>query len=388
MGNESSQADRTGEIYQRDGKLIGPAMSPTPSIHAGSETERIIGPSMSPLPSDGEMNQQIPASAKSTRKKKKRQKKDVDAVTSPGAGAAETAAMPDDEGDVVPDTTRKTRKKTKTRKVGGELEGDVTIINDTQPEAPNRDVDEMPQSKNKPTKRSKLAAAHDDDMLEQSSLQEQEVTQSPQASKRRRPRNKKRSDDQSPEAPHISLHAMGGSPPSAQQPTVNGILKYESDSVADAEDEIIPSSIPNDRPRGGTGSQPSDLAATHFELLADDEDVEEEEPSQDHVSQEDSQWLHKREINFGSDEEPIMDTRTSQEREEDAALPDLQPSQVKSEPAHSDFEAEAESEAESPSVARLERLERSRSRSMSRASASRLADQDVSPSIAHLQHLS
>lgn len=386
MGNESSQADRTGEIYQRDGKLIGPAMSPTPSIHAGSETERIIGPSMSPLPSDGETNQQIPASAKSTRKKKKRQKKDVDAVTSPGAGAAETAAMPDDETDVVPDTTRKTRKKTKTRKAGSELEGDVVTINGTQLEAPKRAVNETPQSKNKPTKRSKLAAAHDDGMLEQSSLQEQEVTQSPQSSKRKRPRNKKRSDPQSPEAPHISLHAMGGSPPSAQQPTVNGILKYESDFQADPEDEIIPSSIPNDRPRGGTGSQPSDLAATDFELLADDEDGE-EELSQDHVSQEDSQWLHKREINFGSDEEPIMDTRTSQEREEDAALPDLQPSQVKSEPAHSDFEAEAESEEESPSVARLERLERSRSRSMSRASASRLADEDVSPSIAHLQHL-
>lgn len=377
MGNESSQADRTGEIYQRHGKLIGPAMSPTPSIHAGSETERIIGPSMSPLPSDDETNQQIPASAKSTRKKKKRQKKDVDAATSPETGAAETAAMPDDEGHVVPDTTRKTRKKTKTRKAGSELEGDLVTINGTQPEAPDRAVDETPQSKNKPTKRSKLAAAHDDDdMLEQSSLQEQEVTQSPQSTKRKRPRNKKRSDPQSPEAPHISLHAMGGSPPSAQQPTVNGILKYESDSVADAEDEIIPSSIPNDRPRGGTRSQPSDLAATQFELLADDEDAE-EEPSQDHVSQEDSQWLHKREINFGSDEEPIMDTRTSQEREEDAALPDLQPNQVKSEPVHSDSEAEAESEAESPSVARLERLERSRSRSMSRASASRLADEDL-----------
>lgn len=426
MGNESSQADKMGEVYQRDGRLIGPAMSPTPSVDARSESERIIGPSMSPLPSDGETNQQITASPKSSKKKKKRQRKGADTIASPEAGAADIAATPVDEGNVVPESTKKYRKK-KTQKVG-ELEDDGMVMEGTQPEARTRDMDETPQSKRKSRKRSKLAAAHDNETPVQSGQQDQElediaqadglqnqdalldgepgVTHSPQSSKKKRPRNKKRSDPQSPETPHLISHAMGGSPPSAQQQTVNGILKYEPDLVVDAEEDVIPSSLPNDRRRGSADSPSSDLPATQFktERLTDDENeggqeqshgqfagpavsglgdvttdsdseaIPGRDPDQEYLSQEDSQWLHKQEIKFDSDEEPITDTRTSQEREDDAALPDLQPSQVKTEPAHS----ESDAESESPSAARLERLERSRSRSMSRASASRLADDDVS----------
>ncbi|ROW07203.1 hypothetical protein VMCG_03944 [Cytospora schulzeri] len=401
MGNESSQADKTGEVYQRDGKLIGPAMSPTPSLGQRSDSGRVIGPSMSPLPSDGETSRQIHTSPKSSKKKKKRQRKGIDAITSPESGAADIGAIPGDEGDVVHGSTKNTKKKTKVQKVGGELEGDEMVLEVTPSEAQSRVVGETPQSKRKSRKLAKLDAAHDEDIPDHSGLQEQElaqsephpepeVMQSPQSSKKKRPRNKKRSDLRSPQAPHPVSHAMGGSPPSAQQPVVNGLLDYESDLVVDAEEEVIPSSIPHDQRRGSTGFQPSGSPPeqSRTERLANDEDDREEEPShaqfagtavpggdldQDDLNQEDSQWLHKRDIRFDSDEEPITDTRTSQEREDDAALPDLQPSQVKSEPAHPDSEAESES----PSAARLERLERSRSRSMSRASASRLADEDL-----------
>ncbi|KUI72086.1 DNA-binding protein REB1, partial [Cytospora mali] len=355
----------------------------------------------------------------------KRQRKGVDAVTSSEPGPADAAAIADDEGNaVVPEPTKKTKRKKKTHKVGGEVE---EVVEGTQPEAQDRDVDEMPQSlKKKSKKRSKLVATNDSDIPDQSGLREQqvvegeppheegnpqadslqdqdalldgephdepepEVMQSPQSSRKKRPRNKKRDDARSPEAPHLVSHAVGGSPPSAQRPTANGILRYKPHLDVDA-DEVIPSSEPNDRRRESTGSQASEIHASQLNTqgFADGNEAVEEspevqytgtavsgiqdgDPSQEDFSQ-DSQWLHKQGIKFDSDEEPITDTRTSQERDDDAALPDLQPSKDKTEPVHPD----SESESESPSAARLERLERSRSRSMSRASVTRLADEDL-----------
>lgn len=448
MGNESSQLEKTGEVQYRDGRLIGPAMSPTPSVDAMSDTGRIIGPSMSPLPSDGEArHQQVVTSPKSSKKKKKGQRKSNDALTSPDPRSTQSSALPndDDERSVLPGSTRKAsekrKRKKKEHKFDDEHEHDEVIIESTQPEPPSSYLDETLQSvKRKSRRRSKLPVPSYDNPQEQELVngetttneeedntqvdglqsqdalldheshqqEEPEIMQSPRSTRKRRTR-KKRDSPNSPEASLLVSDAMGGSTASAQQPTVNGLLKYEPDSDVDVKEDVIPSSEPNERRRGSTASQASETSSrqTETEEPADNEDDSNEEeeppqvqlagnsvsdrddvtrhsstgsipehgPSQEEITQDDSLWLHKREMNF-SDEEPISDTRTSQEREDDAALPNLQPVRIKTEPPAS--ASGSDSESASPSAARLERLERSRSRSMSRASATRLADEDVS----------
>ncbi|ROV90947.1 hypothetical protein VPNG_10087 [Cytospora leucostoma] len=441
MGNESSQLERTGEQRHHDGRLIGPAMSPTPSINAGSEAGRVIGDPMSPLPPDGEAEQATLSSPKSSKKRKRRRKKGVDAVTSPEDAAKDTtSAISDGEGNAPPGSTVRAKRKKTTHKVDDGSAGDVVVDEDLQPDAPNRNNDESPQwLKKKPKRRSRLSATHNNiDLPDEASTQEQQISQdgpanevqdepqadglqfqgilsdgkpqrepellqSPQSSKKRRPRNKKRDSVRSPEAPHLVSHAVGGSPPSAQQADVNNVSNYEPNLVVDEEEDIIPSSVPSDWRRGNMRSRASDIDARQSKTEGPVDNEDDDEPSEDQPAdlvnhtgienvtrdfstgaspdvdleeedfgQEGSQWLHKREMDIDSDEEPITDTRTSQERDEDAALPDLEPSQIKSEPPDYD------SDSQSPSAARLGRLERSRSRSMSRASATRLADEAVS----------
>ncbi|KAK7736678.1 hypothetical protein SLS53_006885 [Cytospora paraplurivora] len=413
-------------------------MSPTPSIDAGSATGRVIGDPMSPLPPDGEADQLILSSPKSSKKRKRRQKKGVDAVTSPETAAKDTTtAFSNGEGNAPPGSAVKVKRKKMTHNIGDGSAGDVIVDEDIRSDAPNRNNDESPQwLKKKPKRRSRSVATHNNiDFLDEGSTQEQqtsqdgpanevqdepqadglqsqgvllddkpqrepEVLQSPQSSKKRRSRNKKRDSIRSPEAPHFVSHAVGGSPPSAQQAGVNGVLKYQPDLVVDEEEDIIPSSVPSHWRRGNMGSRASDIDARQPRTEGPVDNEDDNEPSEAHpadlvnhtgieyvtrgsstgaspeigleeedLGQKGSQWLHKREMDIDSDEEPITDTRTSQEREEDAALPDLQPSQIKSEPP------DYGSESQSPSAARLGRLERSRSRSMSRASATRLGDE-------------
>lgn len=422
MGNESSQLEKTGELRHHDVGLIGQAMSPTPSIDAGSEPGRVMGGYMSPLPQHGEADRPIFSSPKSSKKSKQRQKKGLDTVTSPEAGARDTTtAIFDGEGNAPTGSAVKAKKKRRTQNVGDESRGDVVVEEDIQPDAPIRNDDESPKwLQKKPKRRSKSVAMHNsadfpdetstqeqlfaqggptnevqedppagglqsqDALLDDAPQQEPEAVQSPQSSKKRRTR--------SPEAPHLVSHAVGGSPPSAQHADVNEILNYEPDSVVDEEEDVIPSSVPSDWRRGNMGSRASDIEARQLKTEGPADDDGDDEPTEAHyctkhfsteaspdidlqekdLGQEGSQWLHKRDMDIDSDEAPITDTRTTQEREEDAALPDLEPNQIKSEPPDPD------SESQSPSAARLGRLERSRSRSMSRASATKLTDEAVS----------
>lgn len=158
---------------------------------------------------------------------------------------------------------------------------------------------------------------------------------------KKKSRSNKPNGVQSPNALEVQ-----GSPPSAQQPTTNGISEH------------TPTFDPE-------GAEPEvDMAPLKTEPDIDMDDVPDNELPfriadnrivDGYPSRQKSPFIHKRRMS-------ITDGRSDPGSDDEAPLPDLQPSQAKPEPPSS----ESESDLASPSVARLARLSRSRSRSVSR----------------------
>lgn len=161
-------------------------------------------------------------------------------------------------------------------------------------------------------------------------------------------------------------HAVGGSPPSGQETAANGIAGPTP--TPDAESAVytlVPNSSVEDFYPAPLKAEPhADVSnVPDHELpfrIADDAIVD-----GDYLQK--SPFMHKQEM-------AILDAISDLESNDEASLPDLQPSQVKPEPPSS----ESESDLGSPSVARLERLERSRSRSISRPPPTKPANVSVS----------
>lgn len=196
---------------------------------------------------------------------------------------------------------------------------------------------------------------------------------SPKKSKKSKKKKKSRNNEpngaQSPDGQHpLVSHASGGSPPSGQQPVVNGVESHAPtlDTEA-AEEESIPTNSVEDIESAHIKTEPrsNENGVPDHELpfrIAADSIVDGDDPLQK------SPFIHKREMS-------IVDGELDAQSDDEAALPDLQPSQIKPEPPSS----ESESDLGSPSVARLGRLERSRSRSMSRPPpAKKPVDESVS----------
>lgn len=195
------------------------------------------------------------------------------------------------------------------------------------------------------------------------------ANESPKKSKaKKKSKSKETNGVQSPDAQHLLVsHAVGGSPPSAQQSDANGIAGHAPTLDTESlEQEHMPVSSVED-------IEPSQLKT---ELDIDKRDVPDHElpfriaadsiVDGDHPQQK-SPFMHKREMS-------IVDTRSEAQSDDEAPLPDLQSSQIKTEPPSS----ESESDLASPSVARLDRLERSRSRSISRPPLIKPAIESVS----------
>lgn len=188
---------------------------------------------------------------------------------------------------------------------------------------------------------------------------------SPKKKKSKKARSKKANGVQSPDAQHVLVsHAVGGSPPSGQQPAMNGVAEHAPTLDTEAvEQEVIPaSSVENIEP-----------AQLKSEPGIDADDVEDHElpfriagdsiVDGDYLRQK-SPFIHKRQMS-------IVDDRS--EAQSGDELP-LQPNQIKTEPPSS----ESESDLASPSIARLDRLKRSRSRSISRPPLVKPAIESVS----------
>lgn len=191
--------------------------------------------------------------------------------------------------------------------------------------------------------------------------------ESPKKRKTKKSRSKKHHGAESPDAQHLLVsHALGGSPPSGQ-PVMNGIAEHAPTLDTEAvEQEVIPASSVEDIEPAQVKSEPvidADDVQDH-ELpfrIAGDSIVDGD------YSRQKSPFMHKRQMS-------IVDDRSEAQSDDELPLPDLQPSQIKTEPPSS----ESESDLASPSVARLDRLERSRSRSVSRPPLFKPANQSVS----------
>lgn len=184
--------------------------------------------------------------------------------------------------------------------------------------------------------------------------------ESPKKSRgKKKSRSKKTHDAQSPNAQQFLVsHAVGGSPPSGQQPATNGIAEHAPPlDTESAEQEYVPASSVEEIGTAYLKTEPdidADDVQDHelpFRIAGIDVDAV---VNGDHPGQK-SPFMHKREMS-------IVDDRLDTASDDEAPIRDLQPSQVKPEPPSS----ESESDLGSPSVARLDRLERSRSRSISR----------------------
>lgn len=435
MGNESSQLQRQLDTDNRGGRVIGPAMSPTPS---DDEQGRVFGPAMSPLPSEDEIQLREPSPAKDrpkspSKKKKKKQKNGLGSnPVSHEAGPEVADRDAEDSGEeaaALP--TKKEKKKSRKKQPAPQLElelEDDAVIQNTQPEVRSADVEEPHQSpKRKSKKRSKKNATHyhpqenstagdglldghalhqtRDNLLEDASRAEDtslapDLLQSPFQSMRRTGR-KNVVDLPSSDAQRLLVsHTQGGSPPSAQHPPLNGIHMYEPGLEEDADDEsIVPSSQLNWERRPSTQSRASTVEPSQIKPEAPDDDDQLQfhfagiaatsfadatrDPTAEVMREDDSPsglpWLHKDSREATNPPVSALDTRADTETDSDA-LPNLLPSHIKIEPAsRTGSNADPDSESDSPSAARLERLS-TRSRSASRASAPRagwLVDQDV-----------
>lgn len=185
---------------------------------------------------------------------------------------------------------------------------------------------------------------------------------SPKKRKGKKKSHKKKSHGaQSPDTNLLVSHTNGGSPPSGQQTAADGIAGHtptpDTESVAQT---LIPASSEGSFDMGPLKAH-RDVPDHELPFLIADESM----VNGDHLQQ--SPFMHKREMS-------IVDAISDLESNDEASLPDLQPSQVKPEPPSS----ESESDLGSPSVARLERLERSRSRSISRPPPTKPANGSVS----------
>lgn len=421
--------------------MIGPSMSPTPESDDNDTAQRgrrVIGPSMSPTPESedreaapntttaaalpDEYEQRSPDDSSSKRKHKKKKRKEekrmksldsdtlveetaatgtderVDAepikkrgkkkrrksVESEAASQSQEAIAAGDREGVVEDMTEKSRKKKKSRKNQPEPGADSAMMGGPHTEPPFQSV---------------------------------EVVQSPKSAKKKRSRRKK--TDRATEANEANdvddandaatsdvqdllvSHTIGGSPPSAQPPRINNILKDKPDEEDEEDDALV---VPDSQwqPAQNENTQLLDPSQIKREPSDGGRDLNEEvqfhftgnaanfaeavtDPVAEARRENDPQnglgWLHKR-VN-APQASPLTNARGTLPN---IALPPLQPSQVKAEPdsnSNSSTESEpsstSESDSHSPSAQRLERLSRSRSRSASRAPSRSgfLADQTL-----------
>lgn len=311
MGNESSQlyneAAEAAEDERRSGRVIGLPMSP------------------SPPPYPGEV-------------------RDLRRPHGLGADGADDARSSDSN----PSKSPKKKKKKKKKRRHDKLE------NDDVNEYPAADAD------------ADTAAMADDTHAPNP------PHESPKRNKsKKKSRSKKANGVPSPDAQRLLVsHAVGGSPPSGQQPDVNGFAGHAPTlDIEAAEQELIPASSVEDIDSAHLKTEPGinvdDVQDHELPFLiagiTNDSIVNGDHPGQK------SPFMHKREMS-------IVDDRLDTVSDDEAPIPDLQPSQIKPEPPSS----ESESDLGSPSVARLDRLERSRSRSISRPPIIKPATERVS----------
>lgn len=186
---------------------------------------------------------------------------------------------------------------------------------------------------------------------------------SPKKRKGKKKSHKKSHGVQSPDTNLLVSHTKGGSPPSGQQTAADGIAGHTpTPDTESAAQTLIPASSEGSFDIGPFKAH-RDVPDHELPFLIADESM----VNGDHLQK--SPFMHKREMS-------IVDAISDLESNDEASLPDLQPSQVKPEPPSS----ESESDLGSPSVARLERLEaeRSRSRSISRPPPTKPANGSVS----------
>lgn len=402
MGISSSQvqfstvkADRDGES-DRDVANSSPEMAPARSH--GNNGGRTFGPVMSPSPQPYDENElngtNSPAAAAAqeppTKKKHKKRRKSIDSA----AGEDEQLAR---------EHAKKSKKKSRKKPAEDE---DVDAAQD----------EELPKRKSK--KKSKKNATrevdgdHDvnghstsgaqTDEPPKASEPQQSSTdlQSPSLVTQKKTKRKNNHEHRGSDAEaQTSVPHRAQLPPSAQVPTVNGILKYGSEADDNADEEARnPSGQPSPGRRLSNESQYSDISASQIKAEALSNDEEElyaqfsggatVDPSPENgEGTEAMSWLHKREEEDTNDE-TALDPHPGTA---DESLPDLVPSQIKPErdsdtDSDSDAPAKSGSESESPSAARAGRLDKSRSRSGSKASTTRgegqsLADETVSTSL-------
>lgn len=368
------------------------------------------------------------ASNESPKKNKKKRRKSLDSEA-----ASQEASAAGDEDATAQDLTKKSKKKKKSRKTHPEPGEDHAVSDERHPTSRTNDVEEQQQqpSPKRRKKRSKKNPTHDSDLLLQNGPQEEglakddgnhgdaesargdalpertsSVSQNQASTKKKRSRGQK-SDETggtkiSDAQEHLVSHAIGGSPPSAQPSSANG--SHDRDPGED-DVSVIPDS--QQQPPQSDTTQLLDPSQIKREPREDGSDLDEDvrfqftgiaadfaeavtDPVAETRRENDPEsglgWLHKRD--HAPQETPLLTGRATLLN---AGLPDLQPSQVKTEPrsdSHSNSDNNSESVPtpsdgsvpHSPSVQRLERMSRSRSRSASRAPSRSgfLADQTVS----------
>lgn len=456
MGNQSSQLEETGGMPQRGSRIIGPSMSPTPEpedMHSNaaapgngaSATDDTMEP---PSPSGQSSKKKEKEKEKEKQRRTKEKEKRTERLDYEAAShASQEGSAAGDEEAAAQDTAKQRKKKKKSRTAHPEATqaGEEAVIAHTLPEPPIEHVKEPYPSPKRKKKRARINTLREDELPLQNDAQEEglfnsnntpgdaeavrqagcqvedappddilgpalHVLQSPSSGKKKQSRRRKTGNTPSSDAQQFLVsHAVGGSPPSAQPPDVNSILKYEPVMDDDEDDvSVIPSSQwpqtrresvqslrPNQMKREslndnqGSGEELqfhfAGIAATNFADAVTDPVAEarrENDPDNG------LGWLHKRDN--ASQQTPFTGARETQLG---PTSPDLLPSQIKTEAeldndgdSNSDSSIESkssssrESDSHSPSVQKFERLSRSRSRSASRAPsrAGHLADLAVS----------
>lgn len=440
-------------MAQRNRIVIGPSMSPTPESEDNREAAQVSAAAAAAAapspPVDNEVEQPSHDEQPSKKKKKKRKKtkekhsKSLDSDTlveevvaheSPKknkkkrrkslgseVGSQEASAAGDDDAD----STKRSKKKKKSRKTHPEPEEGNAVTDDRSPASRTGDVEEHQQAspKRKKKRSAKKDPTRDSDFLLQNGAQEEGlvnddqshretestrdaafsdrvsgISQNPMSAKKKRSRGQKLDKTDNTEISdaqeHLVSHAIGGSPPSAQPSSVNGIQGHVPTEEHDEDDaSVVPDSQQQQPPQANTTQllEPSQIKR---EPCEDDSDLGEDlrfhftgiaasfteavtdpiaESRRENDPESGLDWLHKRDT---VPQETLLPT--ARDTLLNSGLPDLQPSQVKTEPqsdGHSDSSnsidsnpaASNGSKSHSPSVQRLERMSRSRSRSASRA---------------------
>lgn len=396
-------------MAERNRLVIGPSMSPTPESEDSREAAQVSAAAAPPPPSENVVEQpnqdeqpskkkrrkktkekhaksfdsdtlvEEVASNELTKKNKKKRRKSLDSEV-----ASQEASAAGDEDVVVQDLTKKSKKKKKARKTNPEPEEDHAVTDERHPTSRTDEVEEQQQepSPKRKKKRSKKNPTNVSDFRRQNGPQEEGLA----------------NDD--------GAHTIGGSPPSAQPSSVNGTHDRDPGEDDNQDDtSVIPDS--QQQPPQRTSTQLLDPSQIKREPREDGSNLDEDvrfqftgtaanfaeavkDPVAETMRENDPGsglgWLHKRD--HAPQETPLLRARGTLLN---AGLPDLHPSQVKTEPqsdSHSNSDDSSESVpapsdgsgSHSPSVQRLERMSRSRSRSASRAPSRSgfLADQTVS----------